>query len=89
MLKLAALVIITGLLSLSLVTAFDTIKSAEAQKVIGQKREHKFSYWLRNQVCGDEICPGSSYFAWHQNYRTFSSPYDHYTHPELLKINNG
>ena len=89
MLRIAALVIITGLLSVSVITAFDAMQTAEAKKVIGQKREHKYSYWLRNQVCGDQLCSGNPYMAWNQKYRIFSSPYDTYQHPELLKINNG
>ena len=89
MLKLAALMTISVLLSVSIITAIESGHYAEAMKSQVKKihRNH-FSYWFGNEVCGDKLCDGTSYARWHTKYRTFQSPYDAYTNQELTKINS-
>lgn len=89
MLKLAALMMITVLLSLTMINMMSVKQSAEAMKATDDTRtlRNKYSYWMGNTVCGDQLCPGNSYFKWHMKYRTYQSPYDTYFHPELLTIN--
>lgn len=87
MLKLASLIAVSILLSMTIVAAIDSGHFAQAMKSSVKKihRNH-FSYWMGNEVCGDKLCDGPSYQKWHQKYRTYKSPYDTYTHEELLKI---
>ncbi len=87
MLKLVALLTISVLLSVSIITAIESVQYAEAVKSQAKKiHRHHYSYWFGNDVCGDKLCDGSSYPKWHQKYRTHKSPYDAFTHQELLKI---
>lgn len=87
MLKLASLIAVSLLLSWTIVIAVESGHVAEAMKSATKKihRNH-YSYWMGNQVCGDQLCDGPSYEKWHQKYRTHKSPYDAYNHKELLKI---
>ena len=84
--KILGLVAITVLLSTILVMSMPSEQYAEAKTP--KKAKHKFSNFVGNQVCGDELCSGPVYYKWHQKYRTYASPYDHYEHHELLKISN-
>ncbi|NDB32134.1 MAG: hypothetical protein EB150_05495 [Nitrososphaeria archaeon] len=87
MLKLVALMAISVLLSVSIITAVESGQYAEAMKSQVKKiHRHHYSYWFGNDACGDKLCDGASYTKWHQKYRTHTSPYDTYTNPELLKI---
>ncbi len=81
--KILGLVAITVLLSTILVMSMPSERYAEANQ-----SRHKYSNWVGNKVCGDELCPGHSYYKWNMKYRTYASPYDHYEHHELLKISN-
>ena len=87
MLKLAALLTISVLLSMTVVTTIESGHFAQAMKSKVQKihRNH-YSYWFGNEVCGDKLCNGASYAKWHQKYRTYKSPYDAYDNEELSKI---
>lgn len=87
MLKLAALLTISVLLSVSIITAIESVQYAEAIKSTkNDKQRHKISKWMGNSVCGDQLCDGQPYFKWNFKARTYKSPYDTYTHQELLKI---
>jgi hypothetical protein len=87
MLKLASLIAISVLLSVTIITALDSGHVAEAKKASGKElQRHQYSYWVGNKVCGDQLCDGPSYQKWNMKYRIFKSPYDTYTHQELLKI---
>lgn len=87
MLKLAALLAIGMLLSVSIITALESVQYADAIKATkADKQRHKISKWMGNSVCGDELCEGHSYFKWNFKARTYKSPYDTFTHQELLKI---
>lgn len=87
MLKLAALVAISVLLSVTMITAIESGHFAEAKKSSGKTLlRHQYSYWVGNKVCGDQLCDGPSYQMWNQKYRNFKSPYDAYTSQELSKI---
>jgi len=86
MLKLAALLTIVVLLSMTIVTAIESNPLAEAKKSEHKSQRHKISKWMGNSVCGDELCEGQPYFKWNFKARTYKSPYDTYTHKELLKI---
>ena len=85
--RLVALVIIATLLSMTVISVIDTKHSAEAMKVSEKKHllRHKTAHYMGNTVCGDELCPGNPYFKWNMKYRTFTSPYNTYEHPALLK----
>ncbi|QLH08878.1 hypothetical protein [Candidatus Nitrosotenuis sp. DW1] len=89
MLRLVALVMISALLSTAMISAISSGHFAEAAKATKDSKSlrHKYSNWVGNKVCGDELCPGPSYFKWHMKYRTHTSPYDTYGHQELLKVN--
>ncbi len=89
MLRLVALVMISALLSVAMISAISPSHSAEAVKATKDYNSlrHKYSNWVGNKVCGDELCPGPSYFKWHMKYRTHASPYDTYEHQDLLKLN--
>lgn len=89
MLKLAALMMIAALLSLTMINIVSTTHYAEARKATDDTRtlRNKYSYWMGNTVCGDQLCPGNPYFKWNMKYRTYQSPYDTYFHPELLTVN--
>jgi hypothetical protein len=86
MLKLAALLAISILLSMTIINALDAGQMAEAKKSSGKGQRHKISKWMGNSVCGDQLCEGQPYFKWNFKSRTFKSPYDAYTHQELLKV---
>lgn len=87
MLKLAALLTISVLLSVSIITAIESTQYAEAIKSTkNDKQRHKISKWVGNSVCGDQLCDGQPYFKWNFKARTYKSPYDTYTHQELLKV---
>ncbi|MEM3064843.1 MAG: hypothetical protein QW177_05665 [Candidatus Nitrosotenuis sp.] len=86
MLKIAALLTVSVLLSVVLITAIEGGQFAEAKKADVKQQRHKYSYWVGNKVCGDKLCDGSSYQKWNLKYRIFKSPYDTYAHEELLKI---
>ncbi|MEW6043507.1 MAG: hypothetical protein AB1608_04540 [Thermoproteota archaeon] len=86
MLKIAALLMISVLLSMAIITAMEAGHFAEAKKSSIKQLRHKYSYWVGNQVCGDQLCDGSAFYKWNHKYRTYKSPYDSYTHEELLKI---
>lgn len=87
MLKLAALLTISVLLSVTIVSSIESGQFAEAKKSSGKTLlRHQYSYWVGNQVCGDQLCDGPSYQKWNHKYRVHKSPYDTFTHPDLLKI---
>lgn len=87
MLKLVALLTISVLLSVSIITAIESTQYAEAIKSTkNDKQRHKISKWVGNSVCGDQLCDGQPYFKWNFKARTYKSPYDTYTHQELLKV---
>lgn len=87
MLKLAALLAISVLLSVTIITALESGQVAEAKKASGKElQRHKISKWMGNNVCGDQLCDGQPYFKWNFKSRTFKSPYDTYGHQELLKV---
>jgi hypothetical protein len=86
MLKIAALLMVSVLLSVALITAIEAGQFAEAKKAVVKQQRHKYSYWVGNKVCGDQLCDGSSYQKWNLKYRTYKSPYDTYAHEELLKV---
>lgn len=87
MLKLAALIGVSILLSMTVINAFEAGQFAEAKKSSGKGlQRHKISKWMGNSVCGDQLCEGQPYFKWNFKSKTFKSPYDTYTHQELLKI---
>ncbi len=87
MLKLAALLAISVLLSVTIITALESGQMAEAKKASGKDlQRHKISKWMGNSVCGDQLCGGQPYFKWNFKARTYKSPYDTYTNQELLKI---
>ena len=87
MLRLAALIAISVLLSATIITAFESGQVAEGKKASGKElQRHKISKWMGNSVCGDKLCDGHPYFKWNFKSRTFKSPYDTYTHQELLKV---
>lgn len=91
MLRLVALVMISVLLSMTMISAISSSHFAEAKKAsnadVSNTLRHKYSNWVGNQVCGDQLCPGNPYFKWNIKYRTHASPYDTYEHQALLKIN--
>ena len=87
MLKLASLLAISVLLSMTVITAVESGHFAQAMKsTVSKIHRNHYSYWFGNEVCGDKLCGGQSYAKWHQKYRTYKSPYDAYTNAELLKI---
>ncbi|MGQ0771913.1 MAG: hypothetical protein ACT4NT_03990 [Nitrososphaerota archaeon] len=86
MLKAAALLTVSVLLSMAIVSAIEPGHDAEAMKSVKKQQKNKYSLWVGNQVCGDELCPGKPYMKWNQKYRIYKSPYDTYNHQELLKI---
>lgn len=87
MLKLAALLTVSLLLSVSVMTALESNHTAEAKKASGKElQRHKISKWMGNNVCGDKLCDGQPYFKWNFKARTYKSPYDTYTHQELSKV---
>ncbi|MGQ0605610.1 MAG: hypothetical protein ACT4OD_01470 [Candidatus Nitrosotenuis sp.] len=87
MLKLVAIFTISVLLSMTIITAMDSSHFAEAKKANSpDKHRHKISKWMGNTVCGDQLCEGQPYFKWNFKSRTFQSPYNTYTHQELLKV---
>jgi hypothetical protein len=87
MLRFAALIAITVLLAATIITALDAGQVVEAKKASTQDlQRHKISKWMGNSVCGDKLCDGHPYFKWNFKARTYKSPYDTYTHQELLKI---
>ena len=88
MLKIVALLTTSILLSMAIVSAIETGHFAEAKMAVGKHPQHRFSYWVGNQVCGDQLCQGTTYYKWNQKYRTFKSPYSAYEHQELSKINS-
>jgi hypothetical protein len=90
MLRLVALVMVSALLSMTILGAVSSSNFAEAAKAskdVSKSLRHKYSNWVGNQVCGDELCHGSPYYKWNMKYRVHPSPYDTYEHQELLKIN--
>lgn len=90
MLRLVALVMMSVLLSMTIISAISSghfAEAAKASKDTSNTLRHKYSHWVGNQVCGDELCPGNSYFKWNMKYRTHASPYDTYEHQALLKVN--
>lgn len=90
MFRLVALVMVSALLSMTILGAVSSSNFAEAAKAskdVSKSLRHKYSNWVGNQVCGDELCPGSPYYKWHMKYRAHASPYDTYEHQALLKIN--
>ncbi len=88
MLRLVALVMISVLLSTAILGAVSSGQFADAAKASNTSKmlRHKYSHWVGNQVCGDELCPGNPYFKWNMKYRTHVSPYDSYEHQDLLKV---
>ncbi|TBR08696.1 MAG: hypothetical protein EPO62_06355 [Candidatus Nitrosotenuis sp.] len=88
MMRLAALVVIATLLSMAVISAIDAKHSAEAMKATSKTKNlrHKTAHYMGNSVCGDELCPGHSYFKWNMKYRTFTSPYNTYEHQALMKV---
>jgi hypothetical protein len=87
MLRLAALIAVSVLLSATIIHALESNSVAEAKKASGKElQRHQYSYWVGNKVCGDKLCDGPSYQKWNMKYRIFKSPYDAYTHQELTKI---
>lgn len=88
MLRLAALVMMSVLLSSAILGAVSSGQFADAAKASNTSKllRHKYSNWVGNQVCGDELCPGNSYFKWNMKYRTHTSPYNNYEHQDLLKV---
>ncbi len=86
MLKIVALLTASILLSMAIITAIEAGQFAEAAKATTKQQRHKYSYWVGNKVCGDQLCEGQSYLKWNQKYRTFKSPYSSYEHQELSKI---
>ena len=87
MLRLAVLLAISVLLSATIITALESGQIAEAKKASGKElQRHKISKWMGNSICGDKLCDGQPYFKWNFKSRTFKSPYDTYTHQELLKV---
>ena len=86
MLKIAGLLMISALLTVAIVTSIDAGQFAEAKKAEPNQLRHKYSYWVGNKVCGDQLCDGQSYLKWHQKYRTYKSPYSSYEHQDLSKI---
>lgn len=87
MLRFVALIAISVLLAATIVTALDAGQVAEAKKAVKpDKQRHKISKWMGNSVCGDQLCDGQPYFKWNFKARTYKSPYDTYTHQELLKV---
>lgn len=87
MLRLAALIAVSVLLSMTIINALEAGQFAEAKKSSGKGlQRHKISKWMGNSVCGDQLCEGQPYFKWNFKSRTFKSPYDTYTHQELLKV---
>ncbi len=86
MLKIMALLTASILLSMAIVSAIETGHFAEAKMAAGKQQRHKYSYWVGNQVCGDQLCEGTTFYKWNQKYRTFKSPYSAYEHQELSKI---
>ncbi len=90
MLRLVALVMISVLLSMTVISAISSshfADAAKASKNTSNTLRHKYSNWVGNQVCGDQVCLGHPYFKWNMKYRAYSSPYDTYEHQALLKIN--
>ena len=85
--RLVALLVIATLLSMTVVSVIDTKHSAEAMKATEKTKNvrHKTAHYMGNTVCGDELCTGNPYFKWNIKYRTFTSPYNTYDHPALLK----
>ena len=88
MMRLVALAVIATLLSVAVISAIDTKHSAEAMKATEKTKNlrHKTAHYMGNSVCGDELCPGNTYFKWNMKYRTFTSPYNTYEHKALLKV---
>lgn len=86
MLKIVALLTASILLSMAVISAIESDHDAEAMKSIKKQQKHKHSLWVGNQVCGDELCPGTPFYKWNQKYRVYQSPYDAYHHQDLLKI---
>jgi hypothetical protein len=86
MLKIAALVMVSILLSMVIITAIDAGQFAEAAKATKKSQRHKHFLWVGNKVCGDELCPGQSYLMYNQKYRVYKSPYDAYEHMALKDI---
>jgi hypothetical protein len=87
MMRLAALLVIAALLSMAVVSAIDPKHSAAAMKAkVPNGMKHKTAHYMGNTVCGDELCPGHTYYKWNMKYRTFPSPYDAYEHPALSKV---
>ncbi|MGI0003765.1 MAG: hypothetical protein ACREAX_00565 [Candidatus Nitrosotenuis sp.] len=86
MLKIVVLLMVSVLLSAAIVSAVEAGQFAEAKKATNKQQRHKYSYWVGNKVCGDQLCEGQSYLKWDQKYRTFKSPYSAYEHQELSKI---
>jgi hypothetical protein len=89
MLKFVALVMVSILLSMAIISAIESGHSAEAAKATKKSLRHKHSLWIGNQVCGDELCPGSPYKLFNQKYRVYKSPYDTYEHQALKNIKSG
>ncbi|MFI5416796.1 MAG: hypothetical protein ACHQW9_01950 [Nitrososphaerales archaeon] len=91
MLRLVALVMISVLLSMTIISAISSSHFAEAKNVSNKDTSntlrHKYSKWVGNQICGDQVCLGHPYFKWNMKYSSYSSPYDTYEHQALLKIN--
>ncbi|MBI5147432.1 MAG: hypothetical protein HZA84_09520 [Thaumarchaeota archaeon] len=91
MLRLVALVMMSVLLSMTMISAISSGHFAEAKKAsnddVSNTLRHKYSKWVGNQVCGDELCSGHPYFKWNMKYRSYSSPYNTYDHQALLKLN--
>jgi hypothetical protein len=88
MLKIMALLTVSILLSMAVISAIESGHNAEAMKSTNKQQRHKHSLWVGNQVCGDELCPGQPFYKWNQKYRVYKSPYDTYKHQDLLKIKN-
>lgn len=86
MLKIVTLLTVSILLSMGIISAIESDHDAEAMKSAKKQQKHKYSLWVGNQVCGDELCPGTTYYKLHQKYRIYKSPYDTYQHQDLLKI---
>jgi hypothetical protein len=61
MLKLAAILLGVLLLAVSFTTVVGVDQSAYGTKATQKGTRHHTAHGMGNQVCGDEICPGSPY----------------------------
>lgn len=87
MMRLAALLVIAALLSMAVLGATDATHYAAAKKASAPNgMKHKIAHYMGNTVCGDELCPGNTYYKWNMKYRTYHSPYDTYEHHALSKV---